>query len=195
MQRQKSIFGILIVFLLLSIIIPFILEYVIFRNQIYSAISNGEWASFLGSFLGGIIGGIGTLVAVYITTLETRRIQEESEVNLEIDRESQRTFNRKKLIDDVAVIVAEFITDISAYYYTNRHNTSGNRSISMKCKYLLQIKLSKIPSSKILLDQINKVYEKDSCSGIEPKAFGDEIEKLLKNLQEFADNYLTKEAS
>jgi uncharacterized membrane protein len=113
-QRQKKIIAILMVFLFISITIPFILEYIVFRNQTHSVISNGEWASFLGSFLGGIIGGIGTLVAVYITTLETRKIQREAEKNLEKDREAQRVFNRKKLMDDVAVIVAEFITDISA---------------------------------------------------------------------------------
>ena len=61
----------LILLIIVVVLLPFILEYAIFRNTFYSAISNSDWSSFLG----GYIGGIATLFAVYITTSETRKIQ------------------------------------------------------------------------------------------------------------------------
>lgn len=61
----------LTILLVLLIATPILLEYLFFQNKIYSALTNGEWASFLGSYIGGTVGGIGTLAAVAITTKET----------------------------------------------------------------------------------------------------------------------------
>lgn len=80
------------------------------------------WIGFYGSFFGGIIGGTGTLLAVYFTTKETRSIQRRSE-NI-LDMSEKRRFS-----DEVAKIVAEYITDISAYYYSNRSTTGISKNI------------------------------------------------------------------
>jgi hypothetical protein len=57
---------------------------------------------------------------------------------------------------------------------------------------LLQIKLNKIPGSAALLNQINKVHQKDSCSDNQPELFGNEIEKILITLEEFSDDYINE---
>ena len=74
-MKLKHFGSLIIAVVAVIIIIPLVLEHAVFRNHIYSILTNGEWASFLGSYLGGVIGGLGTLLALYFTTKETRRIQ------------------------------------------------------------------------------------------------------------------------
>ena len=50
----------IIIIILISICLPFFLEFFIWRNNFPSAINNSDWSSFLGSYLGGIIGGFAT---------------------------------------------------------------------------------------------------------------------------------------
>lgn len=68
----------IVILIVVSIITPFLMECLFLRNSFYSAIENKDWASFFGSYFGGIIGGIGTLIAVLVTTKETRVIQKEN---------------------------------------------------------------------------------------------------------------------
>lgn len=113
MSSKVKIWLIVIAFIVLTFTIPLFLEYVIYRNDIYSVMPNSDWSGFFGSFLGGILGGIGTLLAVYITTYETRKIQEETqELSLKVAR--------KGFTDKVAEVVSEYITDISDFAYSAR---------------------------------------------------------------------------
>lgn len=59
--------------IILSIFIPLALEYFIYRNEIYSSISNEGLASFLASFLGGMISSGITLITMYISINEARK--------------------------------------------------------------------------------------------------------------------------
>ena len=63
--------------LFIIIIIPIFLEFIIFRNNFYSPVSNDGWASFFGSFFGGIIGGLMTLLGVIITIDNNKKEKEE----------------------------------------------------------------------------------------------------------------------
>ena len=63
--------------LFIIIIIPIFLEFIIFRNNFYSPVSNDGWASFFGSFFGGIIGGVLTLIGVIITINSDKMEKEE----------------------------------------------------------------------------------------------------------------------
>ncbi len=56
--------------------VPMFLEFFIFRNDFPSALSNGEWASFLGSFLGGTVSLIGILITIQFTQEENRKERE-----------------------------------------------------------------------------------------------------------------------
>ena len=50
-EKRKMKKSIILAFLLGAVAIPIILDRVIFSNCIYSNITNGEWASFLGSYI------------------------------------------------------------------------------------------------------------------------------------------------
>lgn len=113
-RRLKVIIFLSIVVIIL---IPFLLEVVIFRNEAYSALTNGEWGGFLGSYIGGALGGIGTLLAVYITTKETRKIQKSTLQQIETDRELNARNERKQFTNEIAENIAKYISEISAYFY------------------------------------------------------------------------------
>lgn len=105
MKKKYLIFLIIIV-----VLIPFVLEYAIFRNPLYSAISNSDWSGFLG----GYVGGVATLFAVYITTKETRKIQKQNNDYILLE-------NKKKFADGIAEDISVYITDISKYFSDNKH--------------------------------------------------------------------------
>lgn len=120
-MSKKKIIGIILAALAVILALPFLLEFFVFRNDVYSALSNGEWGSFLGSYIGGALGGIGTLLAVYITTKETRKIQQENARQIEIEKRRNERRERKQFVDEVAKDVASYVADISKYFYACRY--------------------------------------------------------------------------
>ena len=98
----KPIIITVVVLLILFAGIPLILEHLIFRNNVYSVLTNGEWGSFLGSYIGGIVGGAGTLIAMYVTTKETRKVQDENLNQLNADRSLEDKKERKQFADKIA---------------------------------------------------------------------------------------------
>lgn len=138
-KRNAAIIVLIVLFC--SIIVPLLLEILVFRNKVPSALTNGEWGGFLGSYLGGIISGVGTLIAVYITTMETRKIQKQAQKNFDNDKRAQLENQRKMFTDDISVIVSEYITDITRYFHANRSSLviedekyNLNREIEQKDK-------------------------------------------------------------
>ena len=100
--------------------IPLFLEHFIFRNNVYSVLTNGEWGSFLGSYIGGIVGGAGTLVALWVTTNETRKIQEENLNQLKENRSLEDKKERKQFADGIAHDISVYTTDIIKYFHDCR---------------------------------------------------------------------------
>lgn len=119
-MSKKKIAIIIFISIFIIIVLPFALEIIIFRNDIYSVLDNGEWSGFLGSYIGGALGGIGTLLAVYITTKETRKIQRENSIQIEDERRRNEKKERKQFTDEIAKDIATYITDISKYFYACR---------------------------------------------------------------------------
>ena len=119
-MSKKKIAIIIFISIFIIIVLPFALEIIIFRNDIYSVLDNGEWSGFLGSYIGGALGGIGTLLAVYITTKETRKIQQENSIQIEDERRRNEKKERKQFSDEIAKDIATYITDISKYFYACR---------------------------------------------------------------------------
>ena len=60
------------------LIIPALLEFIVFKNRFGSIVSNDGWMSFFGSFFGGIIGGIMTLIGVIITIENNKKEKEDT---------------------------------------------------------------------------------------------------------------------
>jgi len=119
-MSKKKILVIILISVFVIVALPFVLEAVVFRNEVYSVLSNGEWGGFLGSYIGGALGGVGTLLAVYITTKETRKIQQENSVQIEDEKERTERKERKQFADEIANNIARYITNISKYFYANR---------------------------------------------------------------------------
>ncbi len=63
-MHRKDKVKIIVPFVLLAIVVPIIINWLIFGNSFPSNIDNASWAGFLGSFLGAIIGGGCTCWAV-----------------------------------------------------------------------------------------------------------------------------------
>lgn len=98
MKRQKRSYvlwvfsGVFILFLVS--IIPFCLEWWVFRNNAPSVLSNGEWASFLGSYIGAIIGAMGIVATLIFSKRENDRIiQVTKEENDRIIKENEKISN------------------------------------------------------------------------------------------------------
>lgn len=116
-MSKKKIAIIVFIFVFIVLMLPFALEIFIFRNNVYSVLSNGEWGGFLGSYIGGALGGIGTLLAMYITTKETRKVQQENSAQIEDERKRNEKMERKLFADEIAENIAKYISEISAYFY------------------------------------------------------------------------------
>lgn len=81
MNKRRILFiiiSIVLTCILGGVVFPLLLDKFIFSNNYPSVLSNSDWSGFLGGIWGGIIGGIGTLIAVCITTLDTRDIQKDN---------------------------------------------------------------------------------------------------------------------
>ena len=118
----KAIGIIVAILLILLAGIPLILEHFVFRNSVYSVLTNGEWASFLGSYIGGVVGGAGTLIALWVTPNETRKIQEENLNQLNADRSLNDRKERKQFADIIAQDISIYIANINNYFYASRHS-------------------------------------------------------------------------
>lgn len=139
MKDKKNIVNvimiIIVIYLIVGIILPFIFKYAIFESTTFSNLSNNEWAGFLGSYVGGILGGLGTLISVFITVKESREMQidnkkdmdkkilddkEEREAERKEDKKLEGQRERREFAEDIAVYIGKYITHISKYYYASR---------------------------------------------------------------------------
>lgn len=139
MKDKKKIVNVImiivVIYLIVGIILPFIFKYAIFESKTFSNLSNNEWAGFLGSYVGGILGGLGTLISVFITVKESRDMQidnkkdtdkkilddkEKREAERKEDKKLERQRERREFADDIAVYIGKYITHISKYYYACR---------------------------------------------------------------------------
>ncbi|EFF65382.1 hypothetical protein HMPREF7545_1753 [Selenomonas noxia ATCC 43541] len=162
----------------LVVLLPVILQYTVFANNIISNTSNDGWASFLGSYIGGVFGGGMTLTAVLISIQETRRIQEENKIESrtrlartefrdsirtnKIQHENEILQKRKERIgfcNEIAELIGRYCADISRYFYDCRFEPKlADRIVSNECFFILNIKLKDIDIAKNLLDELNDVH-------------------------------------
>ncbi|KPI53114.1 hypothetical protein KW94_08370 [Clostridioides difficile] len=141
--QKKPIGWISGVLIIAIIIIPLIVTFTIsVRNPIFNFNESNGWLGFWGSYLGGILGGLATLMAVVITTNQTRVIQEENKKENQnihfqngyaimdiqrrsesLTREIQNENNKlqfknekKDFTNGIAENMAKYITDISRFF-------------------------------------------------------------------------------
>lgn len=93
-------------------LLPWLLDLLIFGNSLPSALSNGEWASFLGSYLGGVLGGICTLTTVIVTVRQNQKqMLKAEEEKLEAQREKLEEEKRRRHSRIVSETI-DFISDV-----------------------------------------------------------------------------------
>ena len=157
----------------------------VIENDFPSNGSNDGWLSFFGSYIGGAFSGISAIIALFVTIIQTRKIQAENKKenrhyqfqssqltqsiqdrNERITRELQNE-NMKIQIkqmdisftNDISEHVAVYLTDINVYFWTQYIDKGeANRVKSVEMWHLLHIKLDKIDEAKQLLNSLDKIH-------------------------------------
>lgn len=107
MKQNKKI----IIIIIVAIIIPILLEFMIFRNKIFSPVSNDGWAGFFGSYIGAIIGAITTYITINLEIKNNENIRKE-----EIQREFKPyLYFRVDEIDERKNVVYTFLNNFGKY--------------------------------------------------------------------------------
>ncbi len=68
---------IIIIIFAVVVFIPLLLELVIFRNKIFSPVSNDGWVGFFGAYIGAIIGAITTYITVNLEIRNNENVRKE----------------------------------------------------------------------------------------------------------------------
>ena len=74
MKKRKYVIWI-IALIMIAVLIPILLDHLVFGNTVPSFLSNGEWAGFLGSYIGGVC----TLITLIATIQHYRSADEKKE--------------------------------------------------------------------------------------------------------------------
>ncbi|PKM75385.1 MAG: hypothetical protein CVU92_01705 [Firmicutes bacterium HGW-Firmicutes-17] len=74
----------------------------------------------MGSYIGGVIGGLGTLIAVYITTIETRKIQQHTQEEIDENKAMSAKKERKIFSDEIAKVISKYLSDIKICFQANQ---------------------------------------------------------------------------
>lgn len=175
-MSKKKIILLIVLIIGFICLTPFVLEYFVFRNHIYSALNNSDWSGFLGSYIGGVFGGIGTLLTVYITTRETRKIQYENMLQNEKDKELNEKRERKLFAESLALEISKYITDISKYFYAckdlrhlyenkddlNRQLRNTEQKISQQLDMLTTVSLEEETTKYLNIDkEVERLKQKE----------------------------------
>lgn len=101
----------LILILIVAVIIPIVLELVVFRNRIYSSVSNEGWAGFLGGYIGALIGAFTTYITVNLEIKNNEKVRQE---DLKMEFRPYLYF-RVDEIDEDKRIVYTFLSNFGKY--------------------------------------------------------------------------------
>lgn len=109
MKQNRKI---IIIIFAVVVFIPLLLEFVIFRNNIFSPVSNDGWAGFLGAYIGAIIGAITTFITVNLEIRNNENIRKE-----EVLREFKPYLycSRVDEIDERKNVVYTFLNNFGKY--------------------------------------------------------------------------------
>lgn len=178
--------------LILMFSVPIIVSFIWLLSE-YSGFDYAKKVEISFSFAGAMVGGIATLVALYITVMQTRDMQKD-------DRDKQIKQDKRSFSNEVEILISKYISDISAYFYAQTLRDSRNpptidRRESVQIFELLKIKLRNIRYAEEL---INKLFTLQSSSSIfnrgdsRDKAveiFQKDIDDLSKLAIEFSEKY------
>lgn len=183
-MNKKRIVLIIISIVLTSVlggvVFPLLLDKFIFSNNYPSALSNSDWSGFLGGIWGGIIGGIGTLIAVCITTLDTRDIQEENKKQIAAANykdKLQSIINALCSYWEKTTKVLKVLQEINK---CEEEIISADKEIDIICNDLSYSSLTK-DNKKVLIEKKEALI----CTKVSKAT---QIEKLIENKNSIIDS-------
>ncbi|WKY44195.1 hypothetical protein Q5O14_16450 [Eubacteriaceae bacterium ES2] len=159
-KNNKKLFRYLVCSAFVLIIFPIFLDFVVFGNSIPSSLTNGEWSAFLGSYFGGALGGIGTLLAVYFTTKETRKIQTDTQEQIAHNRALTEKKERKEFADEIAKTVSIYISSIRLFFDKRHSFITKKNKIDQLNKEISQDKKMNFSGNFSIYDDKYKVIKK-----------------------------------
>ena len=145
-KQKKVIFIIVSISIVILLILPLLLNELIFDNGYITQVSNDAWAGFFGSYIGGAIGGIGTLVAVYITVRQNQKQIIDAE-------EKEKKKRRIEEANEIATLVAAYLSDLQIYIAKEKECDDMFSKLGDRFYY------------KELLQQFKALRENDNFSG------------------------------
>ena len=168
--------------LLLLIVIPFCIN-LLFK---YHTISLLEWEDDAGAmleFYGAVLGGGITLLVLWITTDETRRIQGENKQQLEDEKKEREREKRKAFADSVIDDFAKFCADSSSF--------KESQELILKCKTEIKELDDELQTKRT---ELEAEYKKMTAHGriaipqierlkLEEKSLEDKIEYKRRNIE------------
>lgn len=165
----------------------------------------------VASLFGNCIGGICTLIAVYVTTQQTSKIQNENKRIAMEDWKNHRTEimnnakrqekmelrkERIRFCDDIAMLIGQYSSDISAYYYdchscNDEKTKNANRKTAVECLFVIKIKLKNIDGDYAtkLISALEDVHKLSSNESINYKHFNEKLSILHDVTVEFIEKY------
>ena len=165
----------------------------------------------VASWFGNCIGGICTLIAVYLTTQQTSKIQNENKRIAMEDWKNHRTEimnnakrqekmelrkERIRFCDDIAMLIGQYSSDISAYYYdchscNDEKTKNANRKTAVECLFVIKIKLKNIDGDYAtkLISALEDVHKLSSNESINYKHFNEKLSILHDVTVEFIEKY------
>lgn len=163
MDRQKDTnsIGTLLRIILLLMLLILLLLFILIPYVLWGK-SSWDW----GSFVGGTIGGIGTIIAVCITTKQTRKIQEENRIEKEkyIQEENRRILFENTLIVyyDLKFALEDFF-EFAATFFNDNYKISENKFYEGQFQntYFDKDWIHTIPkiSNELSQDELQTVYD------------------------------------
>lgn len=159
----------------------------------HSGFDYGKAAEMTFSYIGSAIGGITTLIALYITVNQTRKIQEDNNKN-------QLKQDKRIITNEVEILVSKYITDIGFYFKDQairsiENSKEINRREAIQSLRLLEIKLKNIELANELLEKVRFIHKNsskfDKLTALEKDAANLEknINDLIDLTIQFSENY------
>ncbi len=161
--KSTSLQKIIVIYTIVAVIIPCIAK-LVYNNNTWA-----EWYATLFTYSGGVTGGVATLIAIIITTNETRRIQRENR-----DKELEaikRSMQFKKVEEIIGLIddIIELMRDYSCTISINLSTLFTHENVEKVREYVNSNKtiiFKKIMKSSDIFDENRiiffKIHDKDN---------------------------------
>lgn len=183
--------------LLSGIIVSVIMAIIVVESTIPSSASNDGWLGFLGGLFGSLLSGIVAFYVLHVNRKDTIEIQNEQRQLIELQL-------KRQLADSLVSMIADYITDISQYFYTYYFNEKkpveekkeADRKIAVNRYFNINMRFSGIQEAEDLLKELYIMhlqkcfFEDGGDRTIQKKAFETSVDKLQNKTNCFVKKFV-----